>query len=160
MNRQPHQPSQYELLTYDGNEMSTAVIPHAELDRIDTTALDHFHSRSLGVFGFRAASGDWVEHHGRWPLIGPKALAILEAIQLNPGIYLDPRTIAQITGFESLYNGATLATRILKLREAHKEKGRPRFFKTIRAGGYRVCWPKERTWMWLEMIPASVAVSA
>ena len=155
MNRQPHQP-RCELLTYDGNETTTKVITHADLDGIDTTAVDHFHSRSLGVFGFRTACGDWVEYHDTWPMIGPVALAILEATQLNPGIYLDPRSIASITGLNSLYNGATLATRILKLREAHNEKGRPRFFKTIRAGGYRVCWPKERTWMWLELIPAPV----
>lgn len=159
MNRHSGEP-RYELTTYDGNEMVTKAITHADLGSIKPTAVDHFHSRLLGVLAFRTASGDWVEHHGRWPLIGRTALAIMEAMQLNPGIYLDPRTIAQITGFESLYNSATLATRILKLREAHKEKGQPRFFKTVRVGGYRGCWAKERTWMWLELIPGSVALTA
>lgn len=158
MNRQPQQP-RCELLTYDGNEISTEVITHADLGSIEPTAVDHFHSRLLGILGFRTASGDWVEHRATWPKIGPVSLAILEAAQLNPGIYLDPRSIADITGIETLSDRRVLATRILKLREAHSEKGCPRFFKTIRAGGYRVCWPKERTWMWLELIPASVVTT-
>jgi hypothetical protein len=145
----------YELAHYDGREINVRSVTRAEVDALRTSSVDHFHSRCLGLFSFQPASGKRIEYREKWPLIGDVGLAILHSIQLNPGAYVSAKDLAEMIRRSSLTRPGVLAARVFKLRQAHREKGTPRFIVTNTACGYHLMWPAERTWMSVERIPNS-----
>ena len=143
----------YEVNRYDGNEIVTETVTTDCLRTLKPKSSDHYVSTCTGAFCFRTASGKWVEYHNKWPGLGPVGLVILQALQLNPGDYLTPAELAELTGYDSLRGNEVLAARIHAIRKLHRDKSE-RFIETRRSGGYAVRWPKERTWLWVDRLPA------
>ncbi len=141
----------YEVTRYHGNEIVTETVTTDCMRTLKPKSSDHYVSTCTGDFGFRTASGKWVEYHNKWPGLGPVGLAILQALQLNPGDYLTPTELAELTGYGSLRRNEVLAARIHAIRKLHRDKGE-RFIETRQSGGYAVRWPGERTWLWVDRI--------
>jgi len=155
MNKQTE--PKYEVTRYDGHEVEATTMAAEERDAIDPKEFDHLISTCSGTLGFRDQRGSWIEHHGKWPRMGPVCIAILRALQLNPGDFLDPRDIGLLTGNESLYDNNVLAARVCAIIKAHND-ATGRFIETRTSGGYAVRWPGARTWVWIDRIPARLAV--
>ncbi|MCK4601582.1 MAG: helix-turn-helix domain-containing protein [Phycisphaerae bacterium] len=142
----------YEVNQYDGHEVETTTMTATEVKGLNPKGFDHYISLCLGIFGFRTKSGKWIEYRKKWPGIGKVGLAILQALQLNPGEFLTPAEIAELTDYESLRRHDVLAARVCAIRNAHKHKDE-RFIETRRGGGYALRWCQERTWLWVDRIP-------
>jgi hypothetical protein len=150
----------YECTTYDGHNISTQTLTREQVLAISPQSVDHFLSCALGIWGFRTADGEWIEHRGGdWPGLGDTGIRIIQAIQINPGEFLSPTLIAELTGCSTLRNGYALSARLMALREIHKESFRtskPHFFLSRRAGGFAVCWNPQRTWCSIDRIPPTL----
>ena len=150
-----HQP-RYEITRYYDQGIFTDSLSQSELAKIDIKQVDHFLSNSLGLWAFHTADGNWIEHRGEWPGLGPVNLLILQALQINPGIFLQPRDIAALTGHDGLSHNGTLSAGILRLRRAHIEQGQPWFIETTKNHFYGLRWSPARSWMSIELIRGSL----
>ena len=119
---------------------------------IDSVPLDFLLSYPDSVFAFRDESGSWIDHCPRWPRMGRVTLDLLLALQLNPGLFLTPSALRELTGHESLFGAWNLAGRVRALRMTlHDRRGR--FIVTRRNGGYAVQWESKRGFCWIEPLP-------
>ena len=57
----------FELKHWDGKAFTSKLLTFEEILTVDRHATDYFLSSCLRILAFRTASGDPVEHHGRWP---------------------------------------------------------------------------------------------
>lgn len=145
----------YEITTNTGTKSITA----KEREQIDTKKPDLFISSPDGMLAFRRESGEWVEHHGKWPGMGRVMLAVLQALMLNSGDFLTPADIASITGVSSLRENNNLSARVAALRRFFKDKDQ-RFIETRDSGSYAIRLPQCRTFLWVERVPAAAAGSS
>ncbi|MFC1782620.1 hypothetical protein ACFL02_03425 [Planctomycetota bacterium] len=145
----------YEVLNYDGQTTTSKTITREQVMAINPQSVDYFFSTAFGVWNFRTSKDEWVEHNSAaWPGLGEVCIRIIQAIQLNPGEFLSPPDIAELTGFQSLYNPNALSARLMAIRKAHKESFKnPHFFLSRRAGGYAIAWNPVCSWMWIERLP-------
>ena len=153
MNKNMRIQKKYEVTTYDGHEVAAKTMIASQVMTLKPKSFDHFISTCDGVLGYRATDGQWVEHRKTWPGMGPVGLAVLQALQLNPGDYLTPKEIAKLTGYESLKHNDVLAARVCAIRNAHSDNRI--LVETRGSGGYAIRWPKERTWLWISRIVSS-----
>lgn len=151
MNTRHSADQRYELTQFDGIEITTRSVGTEELRAVKPESYDVYISTSSGVLGFRDASGDWIEFRNRWPRLGPVTIAILRAIQLNPGDFLTPAQITELTGYDSLRENTVLAARIYALRQSLRDRDQ-RFVETSTADGYAIRWSSQRTWLWVDRI--------
>jgi len=144
----------YQVTIYDGNPIVTKTTTRGQAMAINRQSVDHFLSTSFGVWAFRTAQDEWIEHpDADWPGFGGVCIKIVQALQLNPGEFLSPSEIAELTGFHTLRNPNALAARLMAIREAHRESfPQPRFFLSRRAGGYGIAWNPQCSWIWIERI--------
>ncbi len=151
MHRPARPEKKYDVTRYDGREVIARAATAKQARLYKPQAYDYYISTCWGVLGYRAAGGRWVEHQDGWEGIGPVTLPLVRAIQLNPGDYLTPEEIAQITGIGSLVRNGVLIARVYAFRRAHE--GNPdRFIQTRASGDYAIRWPKERTWLWIDRV--------
>ena len=153
MNKNMRIQKKYEVTIYDGREVVAKTMMASQVKTLKPESFDHFMSTCNGVLGYRAADGQWVEHRNTWPGMGPVGLAVLQALQLNPGDYLTPGDIAGLTGYESLRHNDVLAARVCAIRNAHSKNRM--LVETRGSCGYALRWPKQRIWLWVDRIPAS-----
>ena len=144
----------YDVTQYDGREVTVTRMTAAEVRGLKPQTFDHFISTRDAIMAFRTASGKWIEWRNEWPGVGPVGLAILRSLQMNPGDFLTPEDIAELTGVNSLKRNEVLAARVCRLREAHADKSQ-RFIETRTASGYAIRWPRERTWLWVDLAPVA-----
>ena len=139
----------YEVTFYDGQAIATRTMTREQVLAINPQSVDHCLSPDLGIWAFKTAEGEWIEHRGGiWPGLGDTGIKVISATQLNPGEFLTPADIAELTGYATLRKGYALSARLMALREAHRESGRnPHFFQSRRAGGYAIGWNPECRWM-------------
>jgi hypothetical protein len=144
----------YDVMQYDGREVTVTRMTPAEVRGLKPQAFDHFISTCDAILAFRTATGKWIECRNEWPGVGPVGLAILRSLQMTPGDFLTPKDIAELTGYRSLERNEVLAARVCALRNAHGDKAQ-RFIETRTAGGYAIRWPRERTWLWIDRAPVA-----
>jgi len=146
----------YELTRYDGAEITTRRYSHEDKQLFNPHAADHNLFFATGLWTYHGADGQWVTHfHGHWPCLGKLALDIIRAAQINVGEFLSPADIADLVGGKAGDINNWLSTRWLAIRKAHGEMSPTSyFFLSRRAGGFAVAWHPERTWQWLERVPA------
>lgn len=149
----------YEVTYYDGQDISTQVLSRRKAVQLDPRGFDYFLSVSMGLWFFRTAEGEWVEHHdGIWPGFGNTCIKIVRATQLNTPEFVTPEDIAAVTGYNTLRNNNALSARWKAIRVAHQEDFRqPNFFLSRRSGGFGVAWNPNKTFCWVERIPSGPA---
>jgi hypothetical protein len=149
--------ARYEVMIYDGHETTVQAMERDQAMAINRQSVDHFMSISFGTWAFRTADGQWVEHTGAdWPGLGDTCIKIIQALQLNPGEFLTPDDIVELTGFHTLRNSNALSARLKAIREVHKETFRkPHFFLSRRSGGFGVSWNPQSSWASVERIAPS-----
>jgi len=152
MERRKPPPMKFEVTTYDGKEVEVKTMTREEVEAINPKDYDYYMAKCFGILAFRTGSGEWIEHrNGNWPRLGGKTLDLLRAIQINPGLFQTCSDLAELTGNEAYFDANPVSARILALRRTHREsKDKPHFFATSDSGQLRVCWPKERTWIWID----------
>ena len=153
--------SSYEVTTYNGQTTSTNTMTREQAMAINPQSVHYFLSCALGIWGFRAADGNWVEHRGSdWPGLGQVGIRMIQALQLNPAEFLTPTEIADITGRSRLGDNKALSARLMALRKAHGESfKKPHFFLSRRDGGFAIAWNPQSTWMWVERITPTTVVA-
>ena len=120
----------YEFITYDGQTITSRTITRQQVGAISPQSVDYFLSPAFGIWGFRTKTGEWIEHcDGDWQGIGDTCIKIIQALQLNPGEFLTPVEIADLTGFFSLRNGAN---------KLEFKIGRNRLHQNLDAAGFDV----------------------
>ena len=161
MNTSKNIKPRYEVTAYDGQEITTKTMTREQVMAINPQTVDYFLSTAFGIWGFRTDQDEWVEHNaGDWPGLGDTCIRIIQAVQLNPGEFLTPQEIADLTGFFTLRENNVLSARLMVIRQVHKETAqKPNFFLSRRAGGYGVAWRPEKTWLWIERITPTTEVT-
>lgn len=151
----------YQVTAYDTKTIETVTMTREQVMEIDRQASDYLLSTDFGILAFRTSQGEWVEYsNGNCPGIGTICLRIIQATQLNPGEFLTPNNIFELTGYATLRSNNALSARLKAIREAHKESfGNSNFFLSRRAGGYAIAWDPTKSWMWIERIRHAVGVS-
>ena len=146
--------SRYEVMHYDGKTIDTRTVTNEQVMEINPRSVDHFRSSTFGIHAHGTTEGVWIEHRdGNCPGLGDVCLRIIQALQLNPGEFLTPTEIAELTGRDSLRENNVLSARLLAIRRVHKESSiKPHFFLSRRAGGFAVAWNPQYSWMWIERI--------
>lgn len=147
----------YEITTYRGNgdEIETRTANAEERKAVDFKQFDHMLDTVQGVYGYRSASGEWIQRPIDGSGMGDVALNIIRALQLSPGVLLGVVEFAELTGDAHLYDTSALAARIMVIRKAHGETpASPRFIVTCRNGGGYM-WPAARSWIWIDRIPGT-----
>lgn len=154
MNTNKNIKPRYEVTTYDGQEITTRTMTRQQVMEINHQSVDYFLSAAFGIWGFRTDQDEWVEYNaGDWPGLGDRCIRIIQAIQFNPGDFLTPQEIANLTGRSTLRDNNALSARLMKIREVHNETAqKPHFFQSRRPGEYAIAWNPEKTWMWIERI--------
>jgi len=154
MNTNKKTKTRYEVTIYDGQTVTTKTMTREQVMAINPQSVDYFFSTAFGIWGFRTDENEWIEHSAAdWPGLGDVCIKIIQAIQFNPGDFLTPQEIADLTSCFTLRNNNALSARYMAIREAHKEGFRkPHFFLSRRASGYGISWNPECTWMWIERI--------
>lgn len=144
----------YEILFYNGQTTDMSTVSREEAMSINPQSVDHFQSPAFGIFAYRTAEGEWFEYRkGNCPGLGDVCLRIIQALQLNPGEFLKPSEIAELTGRSSLRENNVLSARLMKIREAHQESHKkPHFFLSRRARGFSLAWAPQRSWMSVQRI--------
>ena len=144
----------YEVTTYDGQTITTKTMTQEQVTGIKPQAVDHFLSSVFGIWGLRTADDKWVEHRGAdWRGLGDSCIRIIQALQLNPGQFLAPAMIAELTGRSSFRDNSVLSARLMAIRKAHQESNKkPHFFLSRRAGGFGISWNPQLSWMSIERI--------
>ena len=150
----------YDVTIYDGHAITMRTMTREQVQAINPQSVDHFLSSALGIWAFRTAEGEWIEHRGGdWPGLGDAGIRITQATQINYGDFLTPAEIADLTGYTTLSEGSALSARLLALRKCHRESHRPHFFLSRRAGGFGIAFNPERSWMWLERAAPAMGAS-
>jgi hypothetical protein len=146
--------ARYEVMVYDGRAIDVNTVTREQALAIDPRSVDYHLSLSLGKLAFRTADGRWIERRGAdWQGLGDVGIRIIQALQLNPGEWLTPAQVADITGRDSLDDSKVLSARLLALRNIHGESFKqPHFFLSRKAGGFSIAWSPDRTWMSIERI--------
>ncbi len=144
----------YEALIYDGQTTTSRTLTREQVMAIDRQSVDYFLSSAFGIWAFRTTDGEWIEHcGGDWPRFGEVCIRVVQAIQLNPGEFLTPVEVADLTGRPKLRDNNALSARLMAIRRAHKESyEKPHFFLTRKAGGFAIAWNHQCSWMWVERI--------
>lgn len=146
----------FQVTVYGASDIDTQIMDREQVMAVDLKSYDCCRAKGLGIYGFRdPGSGEWISFgQGKSQgVIGPTAGKILEAIQWNPGVYLNPTELFDLTGEESLMDGANFASRVHSLRKAFGETKETEHFILTLDG--RVAWPRELTWVSVEtFIPA------
>jgi len=150
--------SRYEVLIYDGQTITSKTMTREQVMAVNHQSVDYFFSTAFGIWGFRTHEDEWIEHSAAdWPGLGDTCIRISQTIQLNPGEFLTPQEIADLTGCFTLRSRNALSARFMKIREVHKESfKKPHFFLSRRARGYAVAWKPEYSWMWIERIASTM----
>lgn len=141
----------YDITFYDGLETSSRIISNEELEKIATDQYDCVIDHVNGVFSFRLASGERMWYEGDWPGLGPVTLILLQTLQMDPGKFLSPRRIADLTDYPSLSDHGALAQRVRVLRRIFGSRCND--FIESRRLPYRLRWRKECTWLWIDHTP-------
>jgi hypothetical protein len=162
MNTNKNIKPRYDFLAYDGQSITNKTMTREQVMAINPQSVDYFLSTAFGIWGFRTDQDEWVEHNaGDWPGLGDVCIRIIQAIQLNPGEFLTPKEIADLTGCFTLRENNVLSARLMAIRQIHKETAqKPHFFQSRRPGGYAIAWNPEKTWMWIERIAPTMEASA
>lgn len=152
MERRKPPPMKFEVAIYDGEEIEVKTMTREEAEAINPRDYDYYIARCFGVLAFRTASGEWIEYrNGNRPGIGPEGLKIVQALQVEPGIFQTCSDLAELTGNDNYYGSNCVSARLLALRKAHHEsKEKSHFFVTSDSGQLQICWPKERTYVWID----------
>ena len=145
----------YQVTIHNCNATIVKTMTDKEKMALSPEAHDLYYSPPDGLLAFRDAEGNWVKHHVHWPRFGPKCIAILQSILLNPGDFLSPAVLASRTGHDSLYENTVLAARVHGMRKSLRDPG-SRFIETRRSNGYAIRWPRERSFLWVELIPSAL----
>jgi len=162
MNQNKATKQRYEVTIYDGQDVTTRPMTREQVMEINPQSFGYFFSTVFGIWAFRTANDEWIEHEAAdWPGIGDTCIRIIQAVQFNPGEFLTPTEIAELTGYATLRNKNALSARLKAIREAHKESYKaPNFFSSRRDGGFAIAWNAEKTWAWIERVrPASRAMA-
>lgn len=153
-------PSRFQVTIYDGTDTNTEILSLAQVRALDLKNFDCCRAKALGVYGFRnPQNGEWVQFGKGMSrgVIGPTCGLILEALQWNQGLFLNASMLVDLTGKEHLYDGANVAARVHSLRKAFGEtKDTEHFILTLDGG---VAWPKELTWVSVEVLGPEIASS-
>jgi len=159
LNRNPK--PRYEVLAYDGQTITSKTVTHEQVTVINHQSADYFLSPVFGIWAFRTKDDEWIEHRGAdWPGLGDVCIRIVQAVQLNPGEFLTPTEIAELTGRPTLRENNALSARLMAIRRAHKESyEKPHFFLSRKAGGFAIAWNPQCAWMWIERIPPAIGVT-
>ena len=152
MNKSPQ--TRYEVTIYDGQTIVTRTMTREQVMEINPQSFDYFLSAAFGIWAFRTADGDWIEHRGAdWPGLGDVCIKIIRAIQITRGEFQTPDDVVDLTGYHTLRNGNALSARLKAIREAHKDSFKsPHFFLSRRAGGFAIAWHHDKSWCWVERI--------
>jgi hypothetical protein len=155
MNTNKNIKPRYEVTIYDGQTITTKTMTREQVMAINPQSVHYFMSIVFGILGFRTEEDEWIQFNDSdWPGLGDVCIKIIQALQINPGEFLTPTEIAELTGYWSLRNGNALSARLKAIREAHKESSKKRhFFLSRKSGGYRVAWSPNYSWMQIERIP-------
>lgn len=147
-------PLRLEVTTYaPGAEVEVRSITAEQLKSVDVQSFDYLLAPFRGIYAYRTASGEWIEHLLDASGLGKTGLDIVRAVQLNPGVLLRPADIASLVGNEHLRYHNPLAARLRAIRAAHGESGdHQRLFISQRNGGYGLKWPSEFSWIWIDRI--------
>ncbi|MCH9032888.1 MAG: hypothetical protein IID42_00105 [Planctomycetes bacterium] len=147
-----------EVTSYrPGSEPDVESMTIAEARKLAVQRYDHLLARVSGVYGYRDAQGDWVEHPLEGSGLGHIAWEIVRSLQFNPGVFLTRKQVDKLVrgacpGDYRSFNGR-LAARLKVIRSAHRENGTsPRLFVSKRNGGYAVQWPARFSWIWIDPI--------
>jgi hypothetical protein len=161
MNTNKNPKPRYEVLACDGQAITSKTVTHEQVMAISHQSADYFLSSVFGIWAFRTAEDEWIEHHGGdWPGFGDVCIRIVQALQLNPGEFLDPVLVAELTGRPKLRENNTLSARLMAIRKAHKESyKKPHLFLSRKAGGFAISWNPKCSWMWIERIPPAIGVT-
>lgn len=141
----------FEVIRYETKDITTKSLSRTETEAIGLKSFDCCFAKCLDTEGYKDRKGQWHDFKDQNKGIGPDVgLKILQAIQLNPGIGLDKKTLAAITGLAHLTRDGILAARIHALRKAFGEsKKSEHFIQTSDNGSLTLMWPKELTWIWV-----------
>jgi hypothetical protein len=108
----------YEVTIYDGKDIAMKTMTREQVMAINPQSADYFLSIAFGVLAFRTAGDEWIQFdNSDWPGLGDVCIRIIQALQLNPGEFLTPDEIAELTGCHTLRNNNALSAR-LKARKA------------------------------------------
>jgi len=145
----------YDVLVSDGQTITAKTMTREQVMAINPQSVHYFMSIVFGILGFRTEGDEWIQfNNSDWPGLGDVCIKIIQALQLNPGEFLTPAEISELTGYWSLRNGNALSARLKAIREAHKESfQKPHFFLSRRSKGYAIAWNPKCSWMWIERIP-------
>ena len=149
-------PARLEVTTYcgPGSPIETFSLDVSELRaKFRVEDFDHMVGTALGQYGYRATDGEWVEHPLNGAGLGRDALGIICSIQMNPGVVLTVKELADLLK-KPLHNyDKKLPARLRSIRIAHGESGKnPRLFRSARRPVYGLWWPSEYSWIWVERI--------
>ena len=158
MNPNKNIKSRYDVLAYDGQTINAKTMTREQVMAINPQSVDYFLSIAFGIWGFRTDDDEWVEHSAAdWTGLGDTCIRIIQAIQLNPGEFLTPQEIADLTGCFTLRNPNALSARLMAIREAHRESFKKSHFpQSRRARGYAIAWNPKYSWMWIERIASTM----
>ena len=153
MNKKGFIKPRYEILGYDGKELSVETGTHEDILAIDRQSVDHFLSLDFGIWGFRTADGQWIEYDMSQKNFGTTLLKILDVVCCNPGGFFSPADVAALTQIYNLGNPNNLSSRWRSLRLLHKETFRkPHFFLSKRSGGMGVAWNAKRSFIQISRV--------
>ena len=160
MNKKNEEP-RYEVTTCYDRTVDMETLSRDQVMAINRQSVDYFLSADFGIWAFRTAEDEWVEHRGGdWPGFGDVCIRIVQGLQLNPAEFLSPAIIAELTGRPTLRDNNALSARLMAIRRAHKESYRkPHFFLSRKAEGFAISWAPENSWMWIERIPPAMRVT-
>lgn len=140
----------YRVQHYDGERIHERLVGEEEMRAIDPHSVDFYMNEAEGRINFSLVDGERHEADG-WP--GLAGQRILHVLQDRPGIFHDPRMIAEAIRMSSLGFNGGLAPHIMRLRALLREKGGPhRYIQSRRMPRYGVRWPREHTWIRIELI--------
>jgi hypothetical protein len=145
----------YEVMIYDGQTITTKTMTREQVMELNPQAVDYFLSMAFGILGFRTNEDEWIQfNNADWSGLGDVCIKIIQAILLNPGEFLKPQEIADLTDCFTLRNPNALSARLMAIRKVHKESYRkPRFFLSRKTGGFAIAFNPQCSWMWIERIP-------
>ena len=147
------QPSRYEITVYKQSDISTQIMTRSDALAIRPESVDHYLAPAFGLWAHRTSSNKWIDHNIKWPRLGSVCIKVIQAVQLNPGEFLSPQEVSELTGIQGADLNNWLAARWLAIRKAHQESFRkPFFFLSRRSGGMAVAWNPQRSWMWIHRI--------
>lgn len=147
------QDATFEIRSYQQADLSVRTATYTEAQALHWQEYHHVLSMSLGVWSFENAEKQRITPEPHWPGLGIKCIKLLQALQENPGHYLSPSAICELTGEDTFLENNNLSARLLHLRKLHHESFRkPHLFLSRRSGGLAVAWHPDRSWLSIERI--------